>query len=57
MAVIGMGKLGSGEMSLQSDLDLVIVCDSSDFAETSDGDKPLAGDVWMARAARASSAA
>ena len=52
MAVIGMGKLGSGEMSLQSDLDLVIVCDSSDFAETSDGDKPLAGDVWMARAAR-----
>ena len=51
MAVIGMGKLG-GEMSLQSDLDLVIVCDSSDFAETSDGDKPLAGDVWMARAAR-----
>ncbi len=52
MAVIGMGKLGSGEMSLQSDLDLVIVCDSSDFAETSDGEKPLAGDVWMARAAR-----
>ena len=52
MAVIGMGKLGSGEMSLQSDLDLVIVFDSSDFAETSDGDKPLAGDVWMARAAR-----
>ena len=52
MAVIGMGKLGSGEMSLQSDLDLVIVCDSSDFAETSDGDKPLAGDVWMARRAR-----
>ena len=52
MAVIGMGKLGSGEMSLQSDLDLVIVCDSPDFAKTSDGAKPLAGDVWMARAAR-----
>ena len=52
MAVIGMGKLGSGELSLQSDLDLVIVCDSPDFAQTSDGEKPLAGDVWMARAAR-----
>ena len=52
MAVIGMGKLGSGELSLQSDLDLVIVCDSPDFAQSSKGAKPLAGDVWMARAAR-----
>ena len=52
MAVIGMGKLGSGEMTLQSDLDLVIVCDSADFALQSDSEKPLAGDVWMARAAR-----
>ena len=52
MAVVGLGKLGSGEMTLQSDLDLILICDCPDFAALSDGAKPLDADRWFARAAR-----
>ena len=52
MVVLGLGKLGSGEMTLQSDLDLILICDCPDFSALSDGDKPLDADRWFARAAR-----
>ena len=52
MAVVGLGKLGSGEMTLQSDLDLILICDCPDFAALSDSAKPLDADRWFARAAR-----
>ena len=52
MAVVGLGKLGSGEMTLQSDLDLILICDCPDFVALSDGAKPLDADRWFARAAR-----
>ena len=52
MLVLGLGKLGSGEMTLQSDLDLILICDCPDFSALSDGDKPLDADRWFARAAR-----
>lgn len=52
MLVLGLGKLGSGEMALQSDLDLILICDCPDFAAFSDGQKPLDAERWFARAAR-----
>lgn len=52
MLVLGLGKLGSGEMTLQSDLDLILICDCPDFNAVSDGDKPLDAERWFARAAR-----
>jgi glutamate-ammonia-ligase adenylyltransferase len=52
MVVLGLGKLGSGEMTLQSDLDLILICDCPDFSALSDGYKPLDADRWFARAAR-----
>ena len=52
MLVLGLGKLGSGEMTLQSDLDLIVICDCPDFAALSNGAKPLDADRWFARAAR-----
>ena len=52
MVVLGLGKLGSGEMTLQSDLDLILICDCPDFSALSDGDKPLDADRWFALAAR-----
>jgi len=41
MAVIAMGKLGGGELTFGSDLDLVFVYDDSVEAKTSDGASPL----------------
>ena len=54
IAIVGMGKLGSRELSLQSDLDLIIMCDCPDFtAESSGGSStPISADLWFARAAR-----
>ena len=46
--VIGMGKLGSRELSLGSDLDLVFVYDAPEDAQ-SDGAKPLAATTYYAR--------
>ncbi len=50
--VLGMGKLGSGELALQSDLDLILICDAPDFSKLSDGEKPLDAEKWLARLAR-----
>ncbi len=41
LAVLGLGKLGSREMSATSDLDLIFVYDIPSDLETSDGMKPL----------------
>jgi len=52
MAVLGLGKLGSGEMTLQSDLDLIFICECQDFEAVSDGPKKLDAPRWLSRAAR-----
>ena len=48
MAVIALGKLGAGEMTPTSDLDLVFLYDAEPN-ETSDGRKPLAASQYYAR--------
>src|SRR6202035_4041576 len=40
-AVIGMGRLGSREMTLASDLDLILIYDAPASSEGSDGAPPL----------------
>ncbi len=52
MCVLGLGKLGSAEMSLSSDLDIIIICDAPNFLAVSDGEKSIDADTWFARAAR-----
>jgi glutamate-ammonia-ligase adenylyltransferase len=47
-AVLGLGKLGSKELTIGSDLDLIFVFDAPPKAR-SDGDKPLAADSYYAR--------
>ncbi|MEJ2118005.1 MAG: bifunctional [glutamine synthetase] adenylyltransferase/[glutamine synthetase]-adenylyl-L-tyrosine phosphorylase, partial [Alphaproteobacteria bacterium] len=49
MVVIGMGKLGSAEMTANSDLDLITVYDYDDGALQSDGARPLAPAQYFAR--------
>ncbi len=49
MVVLGMGKLGSREMSAGSDLDLLFIYDHVDDAEASDGDRPLAPAHYFGR--------
>ncbi len=51
-AVIGMGKLGSKEMTATSDLDLIVVYDAED-AESSTGPKQLAITTYFARLTQA----
>ncbi len=48
-AVIGMGRLGSGEMTLSSDLDLILIYDAPPGIETSDGPHPLPVSAYFAR--------
>lgn len=48
-AVVAMGKLGSREMSIRSDLDLIMVFDVPDGVTDSDGPKPLAPTVYYTR--------
>ena len=47
--VIGMGRLGSREMTLNSDLDLILIYDSPPDSETSDGPHPLPVPPYFAR--------
>lgn len=49
LAIVALGKLGSGELSPTSDLDLVFVYDHAADAEASDGEKPLTPGVWFGR--------
>ena len=48
-ALIAMGKMGSGEMTASSDLDLILVYDVPEGVEASDGAKPLAPSAYFAR--------
>jgi len=45
--VVALGRLGSGEMTAASDLDLIVIYDDAD--ETSTGAKPLDGPQYYAR--------
>jgi glutamate-ammonia-ligase adenylyltransferase len=49
LVVLGMGKLGSREMTATSDLDLIVVYDLPEKAEGSDGRRPLDPTVYFAR--------
>jgi glutamate-ammonia-ligase adenylyltransferase len=49
LAVLGLGKLGSGEMTVSSDLDLIFIYDVDEGIEASDGPKPLAPSHYFAR--------
>ncbi|MEN8196268.1 MAG: bifunctional [glutamine synthetase] adenylyltransferase/[glutamine synthetase]-adenylyl-L-tyrosine phosphorylase, partial [Pseudomonadota bacterium] len=49
LAILALGKLGSGELSPTSDLDLVFVYDHAEDADASDGEKPLTPGVWFGR--------
>jgi glutamate-ammonia-ligase adenylyltransferase len=48
-AVVGMGRLGSREMTLASDLDLILIYDVPPDSEMSDGPFPLAAVAYFAR--------
>lgn len=48
-AVLAMGKLGSEEMSAESDLDLIVIYDQQDPNVYSDGDKPVMGAQYFAK--------
>ncbi len=49
LAVIGMGRLGSRELTAGSDLDLILLYDHAPGAEFSNGNKPLATSQYFAR--------
>ncbi len=48
-AILALGKLGSGEMTASSDLDLIIVYDHAPDAKQSEGAKPLSPQQYYAR--------
>jgi glutamate-ammonia-ligase adenylyltransferase len=50
--VVAMGKLGSREMTVSSDLDLIVIYDA-EGEETSDGPRPLATTVYFSRLTQA----
>ncbi len=52
LAVIALGKLGSGEMTAGSDLDLITVYDAGGV-EASDGPRPLAASAYYPRLTQA----
>jgi [glutamine synthetase] adenylyltransferase / [glutamine synthetase]-adenylyl-L-tyrosine phosphorylase len=49
LVVLGLGKLGSREMTVTSDLDLIIVYDAPPSVEASDGRRPLPVLTYFAR--------
>ncbi|QDO98291.1 bifunctional [glutamine synthetase] adenylyltransferase/[glutamine synthetase]-adenylyl-L-tyrosine phosphorylase [Ferrovibrio terrae] len=49
VALVGLGRLGSQELTLESDLDLVLVFDCPDTARQSDGARPLTPGLYFAR--------
>jgi glutamate-ammonia-ligase adenylyltransferase len=48
-AVLGMGKLGSREMTATSDLDLILLYDFDDARPDSDGKRPLHATQYYTR--------
>ena len=49
VAILGMGKLGSRELTAGSDIDLILLYDHDADAEESDGEKPLAPSQYYIR--------
>jgi glutamate-ammonia-ligase adenylyltransferase len=49
VVVLGMGKLGSRELTAGSDVDLILLYDHDEDAEDSDGEKPMAPSHYYAR--------
>ncbi|MCO5063097.1 MAG: bifunctional [glutamine synthetase] adenylyltransferase/[glutamine synthetase]-adenylyl-L-tyrosine phosphorylase [Rhizobiaceae bacterium] len=49
VCILGMGKLGSRELTAGSDIDLILLYDHDADAEESDGEKPLAPSHYFAR--------
>jgi glutamate-ammonia-ligase adenylyltransferase len=49
VAVLGMGKLGSRELTAGSDIDLILIYDHEPAAEYSDGEKPLDATTYFTR--------
>ncbi|MGB3386921.1 MAG: bifunctional [glutamine synthetase] adenylyltransferase/[glutamine synthetase]-adenylyl-L-tyrosine phosphorylase [Pseudaminobacter sp.] len=49
VAILGMGKLGSRELTAGSDVDLILLYDHAPDAEESDGEKPLAPSHYYTR--------
>jgi glutamate-ammonia-ligase adenylyltransferase len=48
-AILGLGKLGSREMTFSSDIDLVFIYDVEDFDTASDGEKSFTASVYFNR--------
>jgi glutamate-ammonia-ligase adenylyltransferase len=48
-AIVAMGRLGSREMTLASDLDLILIYDAPEDGAGSDGPRPLAVSTYYAR--------
>ncbi|WP_061976644.1 bifunctional [glutamine synthetase] adenylyltransferase/[glutamine synthetase]-adenylyl-L-tyrosine phosphorylase [Aureimonas sp. AU20] len=49
LVVLGLGRLGSGELTASSDVDLMLLYDHDAEAETSDGDRPLPVSTYYTR--------
>src|SRR5690606_850789 len=49
VAILGMGKLGSRELTAGSDVDLILLYDHAADADDSDGERPLAPSHYYAR--------
>ena len=47
--ILAMGKMGGREMTATSDMDLILVYDTPEDVEESDGVRPLAAATWYAR--------
>jgi glutamate-ammonia-ligase adenylyltransferase len=52
LAVLSLGKLGGREMTVSSDLDLILIYQAAPDAETSDGAKPLPASQYYGRLAQ-----
>ena len=50
--VVALGKLGSREMTIQSDLDLLFIYDTPDWVEETDGPEPAATTAYYAKLAQ-----
>ncbi|MBX3597074.1 MAG: bifunctional [glutamine synthetase] adenylyltransferase/[glutamine synthetase]-adenylyl-L-tyrosine phosphorylase [Rhizobiaceae bacterium] len=49
VCILGMGKLGSRELTAGSDIDLILLYEHDEDSEESDGEKPLAPSHYFAR--------
>jgi glutamate-ammonia-ligase adenylyltransferase len=49
VAILGLGKLGSRELTAGSDVDLILLYDHDENGDESDGEKPLAPSHYYAR--------